>query len=113
MFVKLLVTLFVLFAVSRVWLRFRDGSIGIFGSLLWTALWTSMAVVAWLPQVSEFIANRVGIGRGVDFLVYTTLVGLLYGVFRLYIKMEFIEHELTSLVRNLALKEEQERAGKR
>lgn len=58
----------------------------------------------WWPKISDIIAHKIGVGRGVDALVYVSIVGLFYGMFRLYVKMEFLEHELTSLVRSLALK---------
>lgn len=103
MFVKILVTIFVLFALSRVWLRYRDGVIGILGVSLWSLLWLGVGTFVWWPNVSDTIAHSVGIGRGVDAAVYISIVALFYGMFRLYVKLEFVEHELTSLVRQLSL----------
>lgn len=104
MLIKLIVTVFILFAVSRVFVRFREGSMGLVGMVGWTLLWIGVEVFVWLPKVSDVFAHAVGIGRGVDALVYFSIVGLFYGMFRLYVKMEFIEHEITELVRRLALK---------
>src|SRR5262245_19932907 len=104
MFIKIIVSAFIVFALSRVWLRFRDGAIGWSGSIIWSILWMGIGAFTWWPKVSDFIAHKVGIGRGADALVYVSVVALFYAVFRLYIKMEHIEHEITSLVRNLALK---------
>lgn len=103
MFIKVFVTAFVLFAMSRVWLRYRDGAIGMFGTGLWSFLWVGVGVFVWWPKVSDYFAQTIGIGRGVDALVYISIVGLFYGMFRLYVKLEFLEHELTSLVRTMAL----------
>ncbi len=105
MYIKIIVSIFVLFAISRVWLRYRDGAIGIIGTSLWSLLWLAISWFVWWPSVSDFFAHTLGIGRGVDALVYISVVGLFYGMFRLYVKLEFIEHELTSLVRNLTLHE--------
>ncbi len=107
MLIKLLVTLFVLFAVSRVFLRFRDGSMGLVGMIGWSLLWIGIEVFVWLPKVSDAFAHLIGVGRGVDALVYVSIVGLFYGMFRLYVKMESIEHEITNLVRNIALREKE------
>lgn len=104
MFIKIIVSAFVLFAISRVWLRHRDAAIGILATGLWSLLWIGIGAFVWWPRVSDYIAHRIGIGRGVDALVYVSIVGLFYSMFRLYVKMEFMEHELTSLVRALALK---------
>lgn len=103
MYIKILVSAFVLFAISRVWLRYRDGAIGVFGMGLWSLLWLAIGGFVWWPSVSIFFAHKLGIARGVDALVYFSIVAIFYGVFRLYVKMEFLEHELTSLVRSLAL----------
>ena len=105
MFIKIVVSAFVLFAVSRVWLRYRDGEIGVFGMLLWSLLWLAVGGFVWWPGVTDFFAQKLGIGRGVDALVYISIMGLFYGIFRIYIKLEFIDHELTNLIRALALKE--------
>ncbi len=105
MIIQLLVSLFVLFALSRVWLRYRDGSISMFGTLAWSALWIVVTIFVWVPNISERIARAIGIGRGVDVLVYSSIIVLFYGLFRLYVKLEFVEHEMTSLVRAMALRD--------
>ncbi len=110
MFIKILVSAFVLFAISRVWLRYRDGAIGMFGVTLWSLLWLAIGGFVWWPKVTDFFAQKIGIGRGVDALVYISIVGLFYGMFRLYVKMEFLEHEITDLTRKLAIRS---REGKR
>lgn len=104
MFIKIIVSSFVLFALTRVWLRYRDGAIGVLGMLFWSFVWLAIGAFVWWPKVTDVFAQRIGIGRGADALVYLSVVGLFYGVFRLYVKMEFIEHELTSLTRMLALR---------
>lgn len=111
MFIKVFVTAFVLFAMSRVWLRYRDGAIGMFGTWLWSLLWAGIGVFVWWPKVSDYFAKTIGIGRGVDALVYISIVGLFYGMFRLYVKLEFIEHELTSLVRTMAINGGKDKRG--
>lgn len=108
MFIKIIVSAFVLFALSRVWLRHRDAAIGLVGTGLWSLLWIGIGVFVWWPKVSDYLAHRIGIGRGVDALVYLSIVGLFFGMFRLYVKMEFMEHELTGLVRAMALKKRRE-----
>lgn len=112
MFIKIIVSAFVLFAISRVWLRYRDGAIGILATGVWSLLWVGVGTFVWWPSVSDFFAHTVGIGRGVDALVYFSIVALFYGVFRLYVKLEFIEHEITNLVRQLALTEHERRQPK-
>ena len=104
MIIKILVTLFVAFAVSRAILRYRDKSFGMFALVFWSVIWGIVLFFVWLPRSSDTIARILGIGRGVEALLAIAVVFLLYAVFRLYVKMEFMEHEITSLVRALSLK---------
>jgi len=66
----------------------------------------SAIVVVLFPSLSGAVAKFMGIGRGVDAIVYTSITLLFYLVFRLYVYLEDIRHEITDLVRKLALKEE-------
>lgn len=104
MVLKIIVSFFVLFALSRVYLRYRDKSVGLFALIFWTILWGLVLFFAWLPRSSDTIARILGLSRGVEALLSISVVVLFYAIFRLYVKLEFIEHEITSLVRNLALK---------
>lgn len=105
MLIKILVTLFVLFAVSRVFLRYREKRIGLLTTLVWCAVWMGIVTFVWWPRVSDIIANSIGVGRGVDALLFVAVIILFYGAFRLYIKIDFIERQLTDLVRKIALRE--------
>lgn len=103
MVIKILITLFVAFAASRVVLRYRDKSFGVFALVFWSLIWGIILFFAWAPRTSDTIAKILGVGRGVEALLAVAVVGLLYAVFRLYVKLEWVEHEITSLVRRLAL----------
>jgi hypothetical protein len=105
MTIKILISFFVLFALSRAVLRYRDKSFGLFALLFWVFLWSGVLFFVWYPRASDLIASAVGVGRGVDVLIYFSVVALFYGIFRMYVKLEFIEHEITSLVRRLALED--------
>jgi len=106
MIIKILISIFIMFAASRVYLRYKDGAVGKFGITFWLILWIGVGFFTWWPKLSDKIANSVGVERGIDALIYISIVALFYAVFRIYIKLEFIERELTSLVRNMAIKEE-------
>lgn len=56
-----------------------------------------------MPQTTDVIASKLGVGRGVDVVIYVSLMVLFYVVFRLFIKIEEVEREITTLVRKLAI----------
>lgn len=98
-------TLFILFAWSRVFLRYRDNSMSFIGVSFWSLLWLSILVVLYLPETTEKLAHRLGIGRGIDVAVYASIVVLFYLVYRIYVKIDSLEQELTQAVREESLKD--------
>lgn len=106
---QLLLTVFLLFALSRVMLRFIGGALSFFGLLFWSALFGSSIVVVLFPRITGAIAQLVGIGRGVDAVLYASITLLFYLVFRLYIYLEDIRQEITQLIQKLALKEKNDK----
>jgi len=101
--IQVVVVLFALYAAVRTAGRFRKGTIGLSELLLWLGFWLAVAVLVLAPQVTQRLANLLGVGRGADAIFYLSLVGLSYAFFRLYLRMRHLEQELTLLVRKLAL----------
>ncbi len=102
--IQVTLLLFLLFAVSRVVLRFRSGQIKMGEFVFWTLLFLTAMTVTAFPAETTGLANTLGIGRGVDLIVYLSIVTLFYLVFRVYVLLEDIRHEITEVVRSLALK---------
>ena len=103
--IQIIFGLFILFAVARTVMKARSRSIPKAYALLWTAVWLALGVVALLPWTSDLLAASVGIGRGADLVVYLAIVALLYAVFKMVVKIQMLEQEMTKLVRKLAIKD--------
>lgn len=110
--IQILLFIFVLFAASRVILRFREKVISTKTALFWVIIWSSAAAGILLPQTTTRIASYFGIGRGVDVIVYVALAILFYLVFRIYVMVEDLRHEITFLVREMALKNTRKKSRK-
>jgi len=110
---QIILTLFLLFALSRVYLRFRGGTLLFFGFLFWSSLFGIAICLVLFPEITGNIARSVGIGRGADAVVYTSIVLIFYLVFRLYVYLQDIRHEITTLIRKLAMKDLSERNAKK
>lgn len=80
--------------------------------VLWSLVWIAAgAAIAW-PNVTRDIARTLGIGRGADLLLYCSVVVMLIGFLMIYARLRRMRHELTLIVRHLALKDaEVGRAG--
>jgi small membrane protein len=55
------------------------------------------------PDLSNRIANRLGVGRGVDLISYLAIPGLLFMILLLYAKAMRQEERMAVLTRELAL----------
>ncbi len=104
-----LIQLFILVIVLAVWWRLyrrlQARELTVVEFVEWFLLWVAVAVVAMVPDVTSYLARLVGVGRGVDLVTYLALLLVFYLVFKLFVKLEKIERQFTSLVQKLALRE--------
>jgi len=57
------------------------------------------------PYMSTALAHKVGVGRGVDLIIYLCLIGLAFSVLLAFSRLRLLEAHLTAAVRELALQE--------
>jgi hypothetical protein len=105
MLIQVVVTIFVLFAASRILLQYKNEHVGIGPLLFWLLIWGGVLVVVYWPDLIDRLASIFGVGRGIDVLVYFSLVLLFYLIYRIYIHLENLERQITKLVRHDALKD--------
>lgn len=74
-------------------------------AVLWSCIWIAAMTVITLPEATTLVAHVLGIGRGVDVVIYLSVPLGFYLVFRVYEKMDRLDHDLTKIVRYLALRE--------
>lgn len=102
--IQLILLAFSLFALSRVYLRAKERVISPRWALFWSIIFTAALVGTALPQTTTRFASLIGVGRGVDVIVYIALALAFYLLFRIYVMVEDLRHEITSIVRQIALK---------
>jgi hypothetical protein len=61
-----------------------------------------VASVIW-PLAVTWAANRVGVGRGTDLVLYVLVIVFLFTTLAMYQRMHHLESKLTSLARAIAL----------
>mgnify|MGYP001612476325 FL=1 len=101
--IQVLIIVFALFAITRTILQFKRGAVTRTWLLFWILFWLVAGIVAALPQTADAVARIVGVGRGADVVIYASLIAIFYLIFRLYVKIEQVESEITRLVRKLSL----------
>jgi small membrane protein len=100
-----LAIVFALFALSRAILRFREHAIVLKELLFWAVIWIGVVLIAFVPGLTAFPARFFGIGRGVDALIYISIIVMFYLLFRMYTKIDAMERQITKVVRVVSLKD--------
>ena len=108
MVIQILLVIFFLFALIKVVGRFRAGDLSKGGLVWWSLFWVVAGVVGMLPNSTAYFAKLVGIGRGADLVVYVSLVAIFFMVFRLMMKVEMLNKDITKLTRKMALGEKKD-----
>jgi len=103
--VQIIFGLFLIFAISRVWLRLKDGALDLKSFLFWFLIFCLAIIGVIKPELTTLLAQWLGINRGSDVVVYASIIMLFYLIFRTNILIENLRHDLTQLVRKLALKD--------
>jgi|GEM_PF-258567 len=102
--IKILFSVFALFAWSRAVLRFRAKQMNQKELAFWSFLWLAMIVVVLIPEKTTTLAELLGMERGFDAMTFIAIIALFYSVYRLYIKSNEVDQEITRIVRETALR---------
>lgn len=103
--IQIISAIFALFALSRAYLRFKERKLSSFAFLFWLAVWFAGVIAVFFPDLSTQAARLMGIGRGVDVILYASIAAIFYMIFRLYIKIEDTQRQITEVARKIALKD--------
>ncbi len=103
---QIIVVAFCLYAAFRVWQKTRSRSMSRRWGVLWLVFWLCVGLVVALPWTTSLLAARLGVTRGVDLVIYVAVIALFYLVFRLTMKIERLEGNITKLVREVAISNE-------
>jgi len=75
----------------------------LFKLLFWAIFWGIALVFIWLPtNTIDKLGQLFGVGRGVDVLVYLSIIFLFYYIFKQSEKINKLEKEITKLVREIS-----------
>jgi len=108
MLIQILIIAFAVFALFRAFMKFRARELSISWFVFWLIFWVVLGIGVILPQTTEVVAKWVGVGRGVDVAIYFSIVLLFYLVFRIFLKIQSIESNITKLTREDAIREVKE-----
>lgn len=104
MLIQFILILVIVLIVFRLIYKLKIKDIGLGQFFGWLAVWLIAIFIIWYPEVTTYLATRVGIGRGVDLVIYVSIIVIFYLMFKLLLKIEKIEKQITQIVRYDSLK---------
>jgi hypothetical protein len=105
MLIQYILIIVILFILWQTIAKFKRRIIGGREFLLWLVLWLSVGGAVLMPRVTVFLANYLGVGRGSDLVVYASLIFVFYMIFRLFVRQQNMEKNISKITEHLALED--------
>lgn len=94
------------FFLARLYWQKQKNYIGLNEFLFWLTFWIlAAALIIALKFIDRLVAGLGFSGSGIEILLYLSVAALFYFVFRLRLKLEKIEKDITKIVEYIALKD--------
>lgn len=103
MIFQIFLILFALFLMRHVFIQYRRGKVNKSWVAIWSLFSAGVVVVAVIPEITNQLAARVGVGRGADLVIYISLALLFVVVLRHTMHLQRLETEWTELIRKIAV----------
>lgn len=103
MMFRIALALFALLSMLRTLRQHRELRVTSTWTTLWMVLWTLMIVVAFVPQLTDGVAQMVGVERGADLAVYCAVLLLLVHAYRRMMWEQEMTAHLTAMTRAQAI----------
>jgi len=105
MLIQIILIVLIAIIILRLFAKYKSREVSMRQLSGWLAIWLLASAVIIRPDLTVRLANLVGVGRGSDLVIYLAIIFLFYTVFRLLLRIENMEKNLTKVVRSEALKE--------
>lgn len=100
-----LALLFILFFIIRLVQQKKKKQIGGNEFVFWISFWGLGAIaIIFLKQLDQLVEILGFSGSGINFLLYLAILSLFYLIFKLRLKINKLDKDLSDLVRHITLK---------
>lgn len=91
--------------IIQLFLKLRKDKLSWLKILIWLLFWGSALFVVWFPKVIAELAQVSGVGRGVDVIIYVSIIFLFYLLFNQNSKIDELNKQITKITREIAKNE--------
>ena len=93
-----------LFAVGKLTVSFKKNTLSLRRYLVWVGFWLVVIFVVFHPAFSDAVAVFLGVSRGTDAAFFIAILLIFYVIFKLLMRIENLEQNLTKIVREIAFR---------
>lgn len=97
---------FLIFSIIGIVKKKKKSTLKPIETLVWTIIWLIGGVLIMFPSISTTISNFLGITRGTDAIVYTSIILLFFFLYRANEKIDKLERMIRDLTSKLAIKKQ-------
>ena len=105
MLIQLILIAAIAVIIARLGYKFAKKELTRSQFFIWLCLWLLGALIIGVPALTSRLAELVGIGRGVDLVVYVSIIVIFYLLSKIIARQEKIERNITDIVRAMAQKD--------
>lgn len=104
MLAQILYLFFILLVEIKVYDKFRRKDISTPSFLFWALFWLSSGFLILWPKTSDYLAQKLGLKtqKGVDLIVDASVAVIFYLIWRIFLRLERIERDLTKITRAIS-----------
>jgi hypothetical protein len=106
---QLVISLIALMAIVNIWMRVKEQVLTPQAAFFWTFVWSGAMLIVFFPDSTFRFSRLFGIGRGADFVIYLAVALLFIVIFRLELKIERMNRDITKVVRTNAIEKKQKK----
>jgi hypothetical protein len=101
--IQIVATVISLFVLGRALQKLKTKTIKFSIFFAWFLFWALVIAFVWQPGLTDRIAGFLRVGRGADVISYLSLILIFYLIFKIFMKLERIDQDITVLVRSMAI----------
>jgi hypothetical protein len=102
---QVFITSIVLIVFTKTWISARANKLGKKFTILWIIVWSLVIIATLNLTILASIAGKLGIARGVDLIIYISLICVFYLIFSLAVQIHKLRSDLTKITRKQAIRE--------
>ena len=103
---QIIALIIIAFFLARLLWQKQKKQIGANEFIFWLIFWLlSAGAIITLKWIDKLVASLGFSGSGIDILIYAAVIILFYFVFKLRLRFEKMEKDITKIVRHIALKD--------